>query len=330
MVAVRVEVGLRGGGGGGGARSVGGEEKVGGGGWGWVSFMERAVAGSTRTQPEGLEGSVRACRCRRNERVQCCARYGGPVAAGKGTNVKDVVRWCVCVCVCVQVMLSNLDIERSFRLLFRLHRPRTRCRCRCSTRTSPSPTPATAAAAFRFSLQIQPKPFCAHSVRFNNSVCPMKARWTVVCLAVAVAAAAPSGRSSLEKANPVFKRKDPPSGISAAPVGNDNMAAPPSSRSALPSFLFLLGDDIGWADMSWNGGTANTPRMAEWARRAGSILMQDSHSSGTVCSPTRASVLTGRTRKSTTCGMASCILCVVFFSAYNVRTMAWCVLLPVV
>jgi hypothetical protein len=158
----------------------------------------------------------------------------------------------------------------------------------------------------------------------------MKARWTVVCLAVAVAAAAPSGRSSLEKANPVFKRKDPPSGISAAPVGNDNMAAPPSSRSALPSFLFLLGDDIGWADMSWNGGTANTPRMAEWARRAGSILMQDSHSSGTVCSPTRASVLTGRTRKSTTCGMASCILCVVFFSAYNVRTMAWCVLLPVV
>ena len=47
--------------------------------------------------------------------------------------------------------------------------------------------------------------------------------------------------------------------------------------------------------MSWNGGTANTPRMAEWARRAGSILMQDSHSSGTVCSPTRASVLTGRT-----------------------------------
>ena len=64
--------------------------------------------------------------------------------------------------------------------------------------------------------------------------------------------------------------------------------------SELPSFLFLLGDDIGWADMSWNGGTANTPRMAEWAKRAGSILMQDSHSAGTVCSPTRASVLTGR------------------------------------
>jgi arylsulfatase A-like enzyme len=72
-------------------------------------------------------------------------------------------------------------------------------------------------------------------------------------------------------------------------------AAAAGARSDLPSFLFLLGDDIGWADMSWNNGTANTPRMAEWARRAGSILMQDSHSAGTVCSPTRASVLTGRT-----------------------------------
>lgn len=50
-----------------------------------------------------------------------------------------------------------------------------------------------------------------------------------------------------------------------------------------------------WADFKWNGGTANTPRMAEWASRPGSILMQDSHSAGTVCSPTRASVLTGRT-----------------------------------
>ena len=63
----------------------------------------------------------------------------------------------------------------------------------------------------------------------------------------------------------------------------------------LPSFLMILGDDIGWADFSWNNGTANTPHMAAWAKRAGSILMQDSHSGGTVCSPTRASVLTGRT-----------------------------------
>jgi hypothetical protein len=73
--------------------------------------------------------------------------------------------------------------------------------------------------------------------------------------------------------------------------------APPLSEEekALPSFLMILGDDIGWADFSWNNGTANTPHMAAWAKRAGSILMQDSHSGGTVCSPTRGSVLTGRT-----------------------------------
>ena len=61
-----------------------------------------------------------------------------------------------------------------------------------------------------------------------------------------------------------------------------------------PNFLFLLGDDIGWGDLSYNGGTANTPRIAEWTQRAGTIVMQDGHSGGTVCSPTRASVLTGR------------------------------------
>ena len=106
------------------------------------------------------------------------------------------------------------------------------------------------------------------------------------------------------------------------------LAVVTANKSPLPSFLMILGDDIGWADFKWNNGelctgfvsppsnlakqhvffpfsllsrfthlfipirytitgTANTPRMAEWAARAGSILMQDSHSGGTVCSPTR-------------------------------------------
>lgn len=61
-----------------------------------------------------------------------------------------------------------------------------------------------------------------------------------------------------------------------------------------PSFLFLLGDDIGWADLGYNNGTALTPNFDKWAKRAGSIVMQDGHSGGTVCSPTRATILTGR------------------------------------
>uniref|UniRef100_A0A6U3RMU3 Sulfatase N-terminal domain-containing protein n=1 Tax=Ditylum brightwellii TaxID=49249 RepID=A0A6U3RMU3_9STRA len=64
---------------------------------------------------------------------------------------------------------------------------------------------------------------------------------------------------------------------------------------ALPSFLFMLADDIGWADFSYNNGTAQTPNIDKWATKtAGSIVFQDFHSGGTVCSPTRATVLTGR------------------------------------
>eukprot|EP00051_Salpingoeca_urceolata_P021108 m.325608 g.325608 ORF g.325608 m.325608 type:complete len:485 (-) comp19735_c0_seq20:112-1566(-) len=68
-------------------------------------------------------------------------------------------------------------------------------------------------------------------------------------------------------------------------------AAKPGSK---PSFLFILGDDIGWADFGYNNGTAFTPNLDAWATAEGSILMQDMHSGGTVCSPTRATVLTGR------------------------------------
>eukprot|EP00039_Didymoeca_costata_P028753 m.22087 g.22087 ORF g.22087 m.22087 type:complete len:616 (-) comp7338_c0_seq1:96-1943(-) len=67
-----------------------------------------------------------------------------------------------------------------------------------------------------------------------------------------------------------------------------------TSKDGTPSFLFILGDDIGWADFGYNNGTASTPRVDAWARKPGTIVMQDLHSGGTVCSPTRATVLTGR------------------------------------
>ena len=67
-----------------------------------------------------------------------------------------------------------------------------------------------------------------------------------------------------------------------------------AAMSTKPSFLFLLADDIGWSDFGYNNGTAATPNIDAWARQSGSVLMQDFHSAGTVCAPTRASVLTGR------------------------------------
>ena len=49
-----------------------------------------------------------------------------------------------------------------------------------------------------------------------------------------------------------------------------------------------------WADFHYNNGTAKTPNIVEWTQTPGTVLMQDFHSGGTVCSPTRATVLTGR------------------------------------
>jgi len=72
------------------------------------------------------------------------------------------------------------------------------------------------------------------------------------------------------------------------------LAAPQLVVCSQPSFLFLLADDIGWADFGYNNGTALTPNIDGWGKRAGSIIMQDGHSGGTVCSPTRATILTGR------------------------------------
>lgn len=57
----------------------------------------------------------------------------------------------------------------------------------------------------------------------------------------------------------------------------------------------MLGDDIGWADFSYNGGIAATPNIDQFAAAPGSVRLMDFHSGGTVCSPTRASILTGRT-----------------------------------
>jgi arylsulfatase A-like enzyme len=72
-----------------------------------------------------------------------------------------------------------------------------------------------------------------------------------------------------------------------------NLHAFSQQSPAVPSFLFLLADDIGWGDFSYNNGTAITPNIDSWASREGSVLLQDFHSA-TVCSPTRATILTGR------------------------------------
>jgi hypothetical protein len=84
-------------------------------------------------------------------------------------------------------------------------------------------------------------------------------------------------------------------------------AAAAAAAAPLPPLLLLLdaswrlrttphchhrrSDDIGWADFSYNNGTSHTPNVDAWAARDGTLIMQDMHSGGTVCSPTRATIL---------------------------------------
>ena len=106
------------------------------------------------------------------------------------------------------------------------------------------------------------------------------------CLLVAAAAAAAAASGAL------------PGAAAAAPTASGALpgaaAAAPAAVSSAPSFLFMLGDDIGWSDFSYMNGTAHAPRLASWLATPGTIKMLDFHSAGTVCSPTRASILTGR------------------------------------
>lgn len=59
-----------------------------------------------------------------------------------------------------------------------------------------------------------------------------------------------------------------------------------------PNIIFILADDMGIGDVSHNGGLAPTPHLDRLA--AGGIRMTDAHTTSSVCTPTRYSILTGR------------------------------------
>ena len=61
-----------------------------------------------------------------------------------------------------------------------------------------------------------------------------------------------------------------------------------------PNVIFAMADDLGWGDIQYNNGNANTPNLNEMARSPNAILLQRYYSGGPVCSPTRGTVLTGR------------------------------------
>ncbi len=68
-------------------------------------------------------------------------------------------------------------------------------------------------------------------------------------------------------------------------------SAPFCVAAERPNFVFLIADDLGWADVDFHGGNVPTPHL-DRLRREGVELAQ--HYVAPVCSPTRASFMTGR------------------------------------
>lgn len=58
-----------------------------------------------------------------------------------------------------------------------------------------------------------------------------------------------------------------------------------------PNIVFVIADDLGWADVAFHGGNPPTPHLNQLAREG---LELTQHYVAPVCSPTRAGLLTGR------------------------------------
>ena len=70
---------------------------------------------------------------------------------------------------------------------------------------------------------------------------------------------------------------------------NDGVEQPETSRR--PNVVLIVADDLGYGDISPYGGWIETPHLQELADRG--VRFTDFHSSGNLCSPTRAGLMTG-------------------------------------
>jgi len=69
------------------------------------------------------------------------------------------------------------------------------------------------------------------------------------------------------------------------------LAEPPVKRK--PNIIFILGDDLGWAELGCYGNTFNqTPHLDALAARA--VRFTDAYAAAPVCSPYRAALMTGQ------------------------------------
>ena len=116
--------------------------------------------------------------------------------------------------------------------------------------------------------------------------------------AAATAAATATGRQ-LAALPPALRLSDPVEygtpagdGASSSHTANPNRAAR-LRRGARPNVLLLNVDDTGWGDYGFNNPTVrDTPNLD--ALRSRGMRLTDMHAGASVCTPSRASLLTGR------------------------------------
>ncbi|WP_040522443.1 sulfatase-like hydrolase/transferase [Aliiglaciecola lipolytica] len=71
-----------------------------------------------------------------------------------------------------------------------------------------------------------------------------------------------------------------------------------ANTESKPNVIIIMADDLGYGDLSSYGGKYNTPNLDKMAE--GGLRFTDFHSSGTLCSPTRAGLVTGLYQQRTT------------------------------
>ncbi|MGW5565279.1 sulfatase family protein [Streptomyces tendae] len=109
------------------------------------------------------------------------------------------------------------------------------------------------------------------------------------------AVSAVAGASAAEAATPAVPASDPGERPFAARTGSR-----PGKR---PNFLFILGDDLGWADLSSYGAPhIKTPHLDRLAAQG--VRFTQAYSGSATCSPTRFSLYTGRYPGRTEGGLA--------------------------
>ena len=79
--------------------------------------------------------------------------------------------------------------------------------------------------------------------------------------------------------------------ISPVTTSAAQAVSPAGAKAKPPNIIFILNDDLGWGDVGYHGSNIKTPTLDQLAKRGVELNRYYTYS---VCSPTRAALLTGR------------------------------------